>query len=90
MTSLHSVPAGIGPVVRRFGLSSLRLARLGIMVARQVPAALHPTGTDAAYPATKARRGGHDLLSRGLERAAQPHRNAGPIAGPAHLGIADG
>ena len=50
------------------------------------PAALHLTGTNAAYLATKARRGGHDLLSRGLERAAGPHRHAGPLAGPAHLG----
>jgi hypothetical protein len=43
-------------------------------------------GTNAAYLAAKARRGGHDLLSRGLERATEPHWNAGPIAGPAHLG----
>jgi hypothetical protein len=41
-------------------------------------------GTNA-YLATEARRGGHDLLSRGLERAAEPHRHGGP----AHLGIAD-
>ena len=39
----------------------------------------------AAYLATKARRGGHDLLSRSLERAAGPHRHAGP-PGPAYLG----
>jgi hypothetical protein len=63
-----------------------QLARLGITIARQVPTALHLTGTNAAYLATKARRGGHDLLSRGLERAAGPHRHAGPLAGPAHLG----
>jgi hypothetical protein len=63
-----------------------QLARLGITIARQVPTALHLTRTNAAYLATKARRGGHDPLSRGLERAAKPHRNAGPIAGPAHLG----
>ena len=61
-----------------------QLARLGITIARQVPTALHLTGTNAAYLATKARRGGHDLLSRGLERAAEPH----PLAGPAHLGTA--
>jgi GTP cyclohydrolase II len=47
-----------------------QLARLGIAIARQVPTALHLTGTNAAYLATKARRGGHDLLSRSLERAA--------------------
>ena len=54
-----------------------QLARLGITIARQVPTALHLTETNAAYLATKARRGGHDLLSRSLERAAEPHRPAG-------------
>jgi len=66
-----------------------QLARLGITVVRQVPTALHLTGTNAAYLAAKARRGGHDLLSQGLECAAEPHRNAGPIAGPAHRGTED-
>ena len=47
-----------------------QLARLGITIARRVPTALHLTGTNAAYLATKARRGGHDLLLRGPERAA--------------------
>ncbi len=47
------------------------LARLGITIARQVPTALHLNGTNAAYLATKARRGGHDLLSRGLDHAAR-------------------
>jgi GTP cyclohydrolase II len=46
-----------------------QLARLGITIARQVPTALHLTGTNAAYLATKAERGGHDLLSWSLERA---------------------
>ena len=64
-----------------------QLARLGITIARQVPTALHLTGTNAAYLATKARRGGHDHLSRSLERAAGPHRHAGPLAGPADLGF---
>ena len=41
-----------------------QLARLGITIARQVPTALHLTAANAAYLATKARRGGHDLLSR--------------------------
>jgi GTP cyclohydrolase II len=68
---------------------SAQLARLGITIARRVPTALHLTGINAAYLATKARRGGHDLRSRGLERTAEPHRQAGPLAGPAHLGIAD-
>jgi GTP cyclohydrolase II len=62
-----------------------QLARLGIAIVRQVPTALHLTGTNAAYLATKAGRGGHDLLSRSLERAAEPHRHAGPV----HLGTAD-
>jgi GTP cyclohydrolase II len=62
-----------------------QLARLGITIARQVPTALHLTETNAAYLTTKARRGGHDLFSRSLERAAEPHRPAGP----AHLGSAD-
>ena len=62
-----------------------QLARLGITIARQVPTALHLNETNAAYLTTKARRGGHDLFSRSLERAAEPHRHAGP----AHLGTAD-
>jgi GTP cyclohydrolase II len=61
-----------------------QLARLGITIARQIPTALYLTGTNAAYLATKARRGGHDLLSRSLD-AAEPHRHADP----AHLRIAD-
>jgi GTP cyclohydrolase II len=59
-----------------------QLSRLGITVARQVPTALHLNETNAAYLTAKARRGGHDLLLRSLERAAEPHRPAGP----AHLG----
>jgi GTP cyclohydrolase II len=62
-----------------------QLARLGITIARQVPTALHLTETNAAYLTTKARRGGHDLLSRSLERAAEPHHPADP----APLGTAD-
>jgi GTP cyclohydrolase II len=62
-----------------------QLARLGITIARQVPTALHLTETNAAYLTTKARRGGHDLHLRSLERAAEQHRHAGP----AHLGTAD-
>jgi len=64
-----------------------QLARLGITIARQVPTTLHLTATNAAYLATKARRGGHDLLGLGLERVAEPHRPAGPLAGPADLGF---
>ena len=62
-----------------------QLARLGITIAKQVPTALHLNETNAAYLTAKARRGGHDLLLRSLERAAEPNRHPGP----AHLGIAD-
>jgi len=60
-----------------------QLAGRGITIARQVPTALHLTGANSDYLATKARRGGHDLLSRSLERAAGPHR----LADPAELGF---
>jgi len=55
------------------------------------PHRLHLNETNAAYLTAKARRGGHDLLSRSLERTAglesegEPHRHTGP----AHLGTAD-
>jgi len=65
-----------------------QLAHQGITIARQVPTALHLTGANAAYLASKARRGGHDLLSRSLDRAAGRHQQAGPF-GSAPLG-ADG
>jgi GTP cyclohydrolase II len=52
-----------------------QLARLGVTIAKQVPTALHLNETNAAYLATKAQRGGHGLLSRSLERAAEPHRH---------------
>jgi GTP cyclohydrolase II len=63
-----------------------QLARLGITIARQVPTALHLTGTNAAYLATKARRGGHELLARSLDGSAEPRRPADPLSGPAPLG----
>ena len=66
-----------------------QLARLGITIARRVPTALHLNGTNAAYLAAKAERGGHDLLSRDPERTAEPHPHANPLAGPAPPGIAD-
>jgi GTP cyclohydrolase II len=81
---------------RRIGLLSnnpdkgAQLARLGITVARRVPTALHLTGANAAYLATKARRGGHDLLSRGLDCVAEPQTRAGPLASPADLGFEGG
>jgi GTP cyclohydrolase II len=52
-----------------------------------VPTALHLTGSNAAYLATKARRGGHDLRSRSLEHPAEPRRDAGPLPGPAGPGF---
>ena len=64
-----------------------QLARLGLTIAKRVPTALHLTGTNAAYLATKARRGGHDLLSRQLEHVAEPHRRPGPLTRPADLGL---
>jgi len=48
-----------------------QLTRLGITVVRQVPTALHLTGTNAAYLAAKARRGGHAL----------PNIDGRPLAG---------
>ena len=65
-----------------------QLARLGITIARQVPTALHVNGTNAAYLATKARRGGHDLTPRERERVAEPHRCADPFAVVADIGFA--
>jgi GTP cyclohydrolase II len=62
-----------------------QLARLGITIAKQVPTGLHLNETNAAYLTAKAQRGGHDLLLRSLERAAESHRHTGP----AHLGTAD-
>jgi GTP cyclohydrolase II len=64
-----------------------QLAGLGITIARQIPTTLHLTGANAAYLATKARRGGHDLLLRGIDRVAEPHWHSGPLAGPADLGF---
>jgi GTP cyclohydrolase II len=60
-----------------------QLARLGITIASQVPTALHLTGANAAYLATKAQRGGHDLLSRSLVRAPIP---AAPRVDPTPAG----
>ncbi len=64
-----------------------QLARLGITIASQVPTALHLTGANAAYLATKAQRGGHDLLSGSFNHAGRPRRPAGPLAGPADVGL---
>ena len=67
----------------------VQLARLGITIARQIPTALHLTGNNAAYLATKARRGGHAMFLEGLERAAERHDSVRALVGPAHSGIAD-
>jgi GTP cyclohydrolase II len=40
---------------------SAQLARLGILIARQVPTGVHLNEANAAYLTAKARRGGHDL-----------------------------
>lgn len=64
-----------------------QLGRLGITIASQVPTALHLTGANSGYLATKAQRGGHELLARSFERAVAPHRHAGPLAGPTDLGF---
>jgi hypothetical protein len=76
-------------VVSFVGLTDAQqsLARLGITIASQVPTALHLTGANAAYLATKAQRGGHDLLLRSFDHAGRPRRPAGPLAGPADMGL---
>jgi GTP cyclohydrolase II len=66
-----------------------QLARLGITIVRQVPTALHLTEANAAYLATKTWRGGHDLLSRGPERASELHRHTDRLADQAPVSIAD-
>jgi len=63
-----------------------QLARLGITIASQVSTALHLTGANSAYLATKARRGGHDLLLRSPGQAAGSRRPTGP----ADLGLEAG
>jgi GTP cyclohydrolase II len=55
-----------------------QLARLGITIARHIPTALHLTGTNAAYLATKAERGGHDLLVHGLDGVIEPYAGDRP------------
>ena len=59
-----------------------QLARLGITIASRVPTALHLTGANAAYLATKAQRGGHICCRGGLTtlagRAGPPVRSPVP------------
>jgi GTP cyclohydrolase II len=54
-----------------------QLARLGIRIDNQLPTGLHLTQANAAYLATKARRGGHEPLSPALDLAAAPRQAAG-------------
>jgi len=67
-----------------------QLACLGITIARQVPTALHLNETNAAYLTTKARRGGHDLLSRSHDHAAAagPGQFNAAAAGPGQFNAA--
>jgi GTP cyclohydrolase II len=74
---LHALSANRIALLSNNPDKGAQLARLGITIARQVPTALHLTETNAAYLTAKARRGGHDLLSRSLDRAAEPHLPAG-------------
>jgi GTP cyclohydrolase II len=71
---LHSLGASRIALLSNNPDKGAQLARLGITIAKQVPTALHLNEANAAYLATKAQRGGHELLSRSLERAAGPHR----------------
>jgi GTP cyclohydrolase II len=64
-----------------------QLARLGITIATQVPTGLHLTEANAAYLATKARRGGHDLMLQGLDCGDEPHQRTGPLAGAIDVGV---
>jgi GTP cyclohydrolase II len=73
---LHALGAGRIELLSNNPDKGAQLARLGITIARQVPTALHLTGANAAYLATKAERGGHNLLARSLEPAAEPHQQA--------------
>jgi GTP cyclohydrolase II len=84
---LHALGVGRIKLLSNNPDKGAQLARLGIAIARRVPTALHVNGANAAYLATKARRGGHDLLSLGLDRVAEPHRHTGPLAGPGELGF---
>jgi GTP cyclohydrolase II len=74
---LHTLGASRIELLSNNPDKAAELDRLGIAIARQVPTALHLNGTNAAYLETKARRGGHDLLSLSLDRAAEPPGVAG-------------
>jgi len=59
---LHALGASRIELLTNNPDKATELALMGITIARQVPTALHLNGTNAAYLATKARRGGHDLV----------------------------
>jgi GTP cyclohydrolase II len=61
---LHALGASRIALLSNNPDKAAQLARLGVSIAQHVPTALHLTGANAAYLATKARRGGHDLLTR--------------------------
>jgi GTP cyclohydrolase II len=84
---LHALGASSIELLSNNPDKGAQLARLGITIARQIPTAEHVSATNAGYLDTKARRGGHDLLWRRREHVAEPHRRAGPFAGPADLGF---
>jgi GTP cyclohydrolase II len=65
---------------------SAQLAAAGITIDEQIPTGLHLTEANADYLSAKARRGGHDPLSRALERAAA-HRRAHSLACVPGLGV---
>jgi GTP cyclohydrolase II len=63
-----------------------QLARLDIVIEEQVATGVHLTDANAAYLATKARRGGHGTLSHALDRVASPRHVAGHLANERPLG----
>ena len=75
---LHTLGASSIALLSNNPDKGAQLSRLGITIARRVPTGLHLNGTNAAYLATKARRGGHDLVLHGPEHAAGQNRHADP------------
>jgi GTP cyclohydrolase II len=90
---------GAAQMLRALGVTRIRLlsnnpdkraqlADLGITITEQIPTGLHLTEANADYLSAKARRGGHDPLSRALERAAAAHRRADSITRVPGFGVA--
>jgi GTP cyclohydrolase II len=63
-----------------------QLTGLGIAIEEQIATGVHLTEANAAYLATKALRGGHDPLSRALDRVAASRHVAGHIGRERPLG----